>query len=608
MDTTDITVIGLGAHGSSTLYFLARKYPELSLRGIEKHTAGNQYGSSGGFSRIIRKAYFESPAYVSLLERSYELYKDIEFDAKTQQLSYSTHPQNHLFTQGYDLLHITGGLDIGPIDSTIVKGAEMACVENNLPYEILTKSQVAERWPIELPGKEGEYYAVYQKDGGFLEPEKTNFTMVELAQKSKNTTISYGKTVLDVEMDISTGFFSIFMLDTEELRLSGDHNVFKYQTCQAALKSLKKSENVTVLISKRIVLGTGPWIQDTMTWTIFSEQERNGETKQGKMFKKLDKFFNQNQTQVQRQVVNWHAITPPELNPTRFDSPNFPIFLIHHQEKSEQNEQNEQNENDIVQSAQNGQNCPSTSPSFSNPNDKGLSSKSKNNTNIDPQTGQLIVDPSNTNSINDKNNTDHFYYGFPSMRPGDNSMKIGRYHHLHEDNVHQDDLNRQSSWLDILATAHCVKNFFPGVNLPKWYQKASDYVNNEIKNVESITNVGNFLTNAKRNLVPNDTTDDINAPFPLSDSNVTISKVCTFTNTYDGHFLIQPINLLPGGVETASNQDTTLSIPNILCLSCCSGHGYKFNAVLGEICADLVATGKADFDIEWLGIDRVVLE
>ena len=56
-----------------------------------------------------------------------------------------------------------------------------------------------------------------------------------------------------------------------------------------------------------------------------------------------------------------------------------------------------------------------------------------------------------------------------------------------------------------------------------------------------------------------------------------------------------------------NNQGAVDSNPNILILSACSGHGFKFNSVLGEICADVIATGKSSFDIEWLGVDRIPL-
>ncbi len=60
------------------------------------------------------------------------------------------------------------------------------------------------------------------------------------------------------------------------------------------------------------------------------------------------------------------------------------------------------------------------------------------------------------------------------------------------------------------------------------------------------------------------------------------AHVCMYTNTPDEHFVIgEP----PG-------------LPGALLISACSGHGFKFAPVLGEIAAAVVAGGSAPFDLE----------
>ncbi len=61
----DHIVLGLGAMGSSTVYHLAKKNSK--VLGIEQFKVSHNLGSSHGHSRIIRMAYFESPAYVDML-------------------------------------------------------------------------------------------------------------------------------------------------------------------------------------------------------------------------------------------------------------------------------------------------------------------------------------------------------------------------------------------------------------------------------------------------------------------------------------------------------------------------------------------------------------
>lgn len=67
------------------------------------------------------------------------------------------------------------------------------------------------------------------------------------------------------------------------------------------------------------------------------------------------------------------------------------------------------------------------------------------------------------------------------------------------------------------------------------------------------------------------------------------STVCLYTNTADGHFLI----------------DWHPEHQNVLIMSPCSGHGFKFAPALGEIAADLLTNGKSRFDISLFGFGRL---
>jgi len=66
------------------------------------------------------------------------------------------------------------------------------------------------------------------------------------------------------------------------------------------------------------------------------------------------------------------------------------------------------------------------------------------------------------------------------------------------------------------------------------------------------------------------------------------SSVCLYTNTPDRHFVI----------------DWHPRHANVLVVSPCSGHGFKFSAAIGEIVADLVTTGKSGFDLSPFGLSR----
>ena len=74
-NSVDVIIIGLGAMGSSAAAHLSRRGQR--VLGIEQFTPAHDRGSSHGETRIIRQAYFEDPAYVPLLLRSYELWKTL---------------------------------------------------------------------------------------------------------------------------------------------------------------------------------------------------------------------------------------------------------------------------------------------------------------------------------------------------------------------------------------------------------------------------------------------------------------------------------------------------------------------------------------------------
>jgi sarcosine oxidase len=113
----DAIVIGLGGMGSASLFELASR--GLKALGIEQFDVPHEFGSSHGLTRIIRLAYFESPAYVPLLFRAYERWREIE---------------EHC---GEKLLYITGSIDAGGEHTRTVQGSLQACHEFSLQHDLL---------------------------------------------------------------------------------------------------------------------------------------------------------------------------------------------------------------------------------------------------------------------------------------------------------------------------------------------------------------------------------------------------------------------------------------------------------------------------------------
>ena len=66
-------------------------------------------------------------------------------------------------------------------------------------------------------------------------------------------------------------------------------------------------------------------------------------------------------------------------------------------------------------------------------------------------------------------------------------------------------------------------------------------------------------------------------------------RTCLFTNTPDEHFIIGPL----------------AAEPRVIVASPCSGHGYKFCSVIGEILADLAIDGGSRHDVRLFDPDRI---
>jgi sarcosine oxidase len=159
MRNYDAVVVGLGAMGCATLFHLARR--GLRVLGLEQYEPGHELGSSHGDSRIIRETYFEHPLYVPLVQRARELWRELETSS------------------GKSLMRITGGLMIGPPDGMVVAGTLRSAREHNLPHEVLTPSQVHERFPAFEPA--AQLVAVLDPRAGYLDPEACNAAHLQAA-------------------------------------------------------------------------------------------------------------------------------------------------------------------------------------------------------------------------------------------------------------------------------------------------------------------------------------------------------------------------------------------------------------------------------------------
>ncbi len=82
----------------------------------------------------------------------------------------------------------------------------------------------------------------------------------------------------------------------------------------------------------------------------------------------------------------------------------------------------------------------------------------------------------------------------------------------------------------------------------------------------------------------------ISSTMPAADGPLTSSTVCLYTNTPDDRFVICRHPIAPG----------------IAFASACSGHGFKFAPLVGDILADLATTGTTTWPIDAFRADRFV--
>lgn len=160
---------------------------------------------------MIRKAYFEDPAYVPLVLRAYELWRKLEQEA------------------GEELLRITGVLSIGSPGSEIISGTLRAADRHDLWVKAWSQQEITKRYPLLqlLPDE----LAVFEPDGGVLDPERSVRAHLKIAESAgaklrfQTTMESWETTGKGVEIRLNDG---------------------------------------TRISARSLVLALGPWFQETL--------------------------------------------------------------------------------------------------------------------------------------------------------------------------------------------------------------------------------------------------------------------------------------------------------------------------------------------------------
>jgi sarcosine oxidase len=208
METFDAIVVGLGAHGSAAAAALARRGQR--VLGLERFGRGEAFGSSGGWSRMIRIAHFEHPWLVPMATASWDRWLALEREARTS------------------LLTRTGGLYGGPAGSAIVAGARESAGGHGLTHEVLDAAEIHRRWPVLEPAD--DTVAILEEQAGTIRIDRAIEAQLAVAEQAGGR-LAFGRRVVDWRPAAGGGF----EVETAGGRVAG---------------------------GEHLILTTGPWISE----------------------------------------------------------------------------------------------------------------------------------------------------------------------------------------------------------------------------------------------------------------------------------------------------------------------------------------------------------
>ena len=186
MEHCEVIVIGLGAMGAATVYQLAKA--GVDVVGIDRYHPPHTLGSSHGDTRITRLSVGEGAQYVPIVERSQQLWRELE------ALSGES-----LFEQS-GLLALTSSPDFDPDDKSDFTLRTIGLAKAyGIEHEVLDAKQIRQRFP-QFAHVRDDAIGYFEPGGGFVRPERCIEVQLRLAAQH-GATLHTGETVTGIRSD-----------------------------------------------------------------------------------------------------------------------------------------------------------------------------------------------------------------------------------------------------------------------------------------------------------------------------------------------------------------------------------------------------------------------
>ncbi|MEY3322821.1 MAG: hypothetical protein RLZZ417_2404 [Bacteroidota bacterium] len=187
----DAIVLGVGSMGAATCYYLAQQ--GYNVLGLEQFDIPHELGSHAGQSRIIRKAYFEHPDYVPLLERAYKNWQSLEEET------------------GAQLYVKTGLLYFGKPEHALIKGLRESATKYSIHVDDFSEQQQVTQFPqFTIPSG---YDRLIEPDAGFVTPERSVLLYTQRALqlgatiRTKEKTLEWKKSGSTIQVKTAKGTY-----------------------------------------------------------------------------------------------------------------------------------------------------------------------------------------------------------------------------------------------------------------------------------------------------------------------------------------------------------------------------------------------------------------